>query len=302
LTPLASCHWLCGALLLAALLPAVARAGEEPPPALIEAAEAATALCRHLGGNPVILDGYRTTRDLNGDGRDDFVTDLANLQCGGAWGAFCGPTGCPVSAWLSEPDGGFERFDLGPLKSFTLRGGAKGLPALVARYDEASCGDGHPAGCTRTWRFASNTPDEPPVDADAAAPAAPPPPLAAGWTLRRVPGSSPVALGAGVGSISSLAAFCLSGQPFLAVTFRERPKAEAIRLGFDFSAGAVETKAGYEPTAGGAFVAALGGGGLADRLGGKDAEVAVSVDGKGQGTLSLSGSSKALRGALADCR
>ena len=50
----------------------------------------------------------------------------------------------------------------------------------------------------------------------------------AGWTLRRVPGSSPVALGDGVGNIASLAAFCLAGQPFLAVTFHERPEADSV--------------------------------------------------------------------------
>jgi hypothetical protein len=290
-------------LLAALLLPAAARAGEEPPPALIEATEAATALCRNLGGNPVILDSYSTVRDLNGDGRDDFVTDLANLQCGEAWSAFCGPSGCPVSAWLSEPDGGFVRFDLGRLKGFTLKDDPKGLPAFVARYDATACGEGHPGGCTRTWRFASNAPEEPPVDAEKAAAApAPPAALAPGWTLRSVPGSSPVALGAGTGDISSLAAFCLSGQPFLAVTFRERPKGDAARLRFDFSAGALEAKAGLEETAGGAYVVALAGSGLADRLGGRDSEVAVAVDGAPQGMLSLAGSTKALRAALADCR
>jgi hypothetical protein len=291
-------------LLFAALAtPAVVLAGVEPPPAHIEAAEAATALCRQLGGDPEILDGYRTVKDLNGDGRQDFITDLANLQCGGAWSAFCGPSGCPVSVWLSEPDGDFVRFDLGRIEGFSLRDNPKALPSLVARYDAASCGEGHDAGCTRTWRFASNAPDEPPVDAEkTSAVKGPPAPLAPGWTLRQVPGASPVALGAGVGDISSLAAFCLGGQPFLAVSFRERPKGDAIRLGFDFSAGGVEAKAGYEETAGGAYVVALAETDLANRLGGKDSEVDVSVDGAGQGTLSLSGSTRALRGALADCR
>ena len=116
-----------------------------------------------------------------------------------------------------------------------------------------------------------------------------------------MPGASPVALGAGVGNIASLAAFCLEAQPFLALTFHERPAGEAVALGFAFSQGAVEVSAGYEETAGGAFVVALAEGPLADRLGGRDSEVAVSVDGTEEGVLSLEGSTKALRGALAGC-
>jgi hypothetical protein len=67
--------------LLAALLAALPAgpAAAEPPPALIEGTETAAAVCTALGGTPRIVDGYETTRDLNGDGADDFVTDLARL-------------------------------------------------------------------------------------------------------------------------------------------------------------------------------------------------------------------------------
>ena len=51
-------------LLLPLALPAAA---DEPPPALIEATEAALALCREQGGTPEILPDYQLVRDLNGD-------------------------------------------------------------------------------------------------------------------------------------------------------------------------------------------------------------------------------------------
>jgi hypothetical protein len=298
-------------LAFAALLLPAAAGAQEPPPALVEATEEASALCRDLGGTPTILEDYATARDLNGDGRDDFVTDLARLECGGAWGAFCGSAGCPVTAWLSAEDGGFERFDLGRLRGFAIRDGEGALPELVASYDASRCDDAG-EGCTRTWTFPVSAPGEPPVDArpeQAAAPApetgaaaAPVPLLAPGWTLRRVPGASPVALGGGVGDIASLAAFCLQGQPFLAVTFRERPASGRVELSFDFSQGTVATVAGHEATAGGAFVAALAEGPLADRLAGRDREVGVSVDGEPQGALSLAGSTRSVRAALESCR
>ena len=37
------------------------------------------------------------------------------------------------------------------------------------------------------------------------------------------------------------------------------------------------------------------------RLAGRDSEVEIKVDGEPQGILSLAGSTKSLRGALADC-
>ncbi len=295
------------AALAAATLPAFA---EEPPAALIEATEEASALCTALGGTPGILDGYMRSLDLNGDGRADFLTDLARLECEGARAVFCGPSGCPVAAWLSEPDGSHSRFDLGRMLGFTIGDGDP--PPLVARYPAISCGPDAAADCTRTWRFTTNAPDQPPVDAvpepepgaapEAAAAAAKPIAVPSGWTLRRVPGASPMALGGGVGNIASLAAFCLSGQPFLAVTFNEPPPADSVTLDFAFSQGGVEASAGFEATAGGTFVVALAGGQLGDRLAGRDSRVPVSVDGAPQGILSLSGSTRAIRGALEDCR
>jgi hypothetical protein len=286
-----------------ALLAALPGAAAEPPPALIEATEEASAVCRELGGTPGILPGYQTVRDLNGDGRDDFVTDLAQLQCAGAWSAFCGSAGCPVTAWLSEADG-YERFDFGYLQGFDLREGEP-LPRIVARYHGTMCGEDRAGieGCTRTWTFATRDPAEPPIDAEVeATPAAvAPEPLPPGWTLRQVPGSSPVALGSGTGNIATLAAFCLEDRPFLAVTFHERPPADRVALGFAFSQGAENASAGFEETAGGAYVVALAEAPLAARLAGRDSEVTVSVDERSQGVLSLKGSTRALRGALADC-
>lgn len=331
------------AIFLATAALASPGAAQEPPPELVEATEEASAICRGLGGEPSILDGYQTIHDLNADGAPDFVTDRANLQCAGAWSAFCGPSGCPVSAWLSAP-GGFERFDFGRLEAFAIRDGAAGeVPEFVARYAPTSCGSEAMTSCTRTWRFTSNAPAEPAVDLPAAtarpAPAAKakasgpqaeevqaarpadalpeaasapereeeaptvelPPMVAPGWTLRNVPGSSPLALGGGTGEIASLAAFCLSGQPFLAIRFRRQPAGDMVTLGFDFSSGPLEAAAGLEETAGGAYVIALADGPLVSRLSGRDSEVALDVDGRRQGALSLKGSTKSIRDALAAC-
>lgn len=287
-----------------------AMAGSEPPPELVEFTEEQAAVCRDLHGTPRILPSYQTVRDLNGDGQDDFLVNLANLECENAWSAFCGSGGCPVSAWLSDPGGGYARFDFGYLEGVEVKESTP-LPKVVAGYHGSLCGEPERIGadtCTRTWTFASNDPPEPAIDAPAMAEGRATEPdkrvqaIAPGWTLRNVPGSSPVALGGGTGGIAFLAAFCLSGKPFLALTFHERPKADDVTIEFVFSQGPLAAKASYEEGAGGAFVVPLDEGDLATRLGGRDSTVAVKVDGTPEGTLSLSGSSRSLRGALGSCR
>lgn len=297
--------------LLALLLLLAHPAAAGPPAALIEATEEASAQCTAAGGTPAILDGYRVTLDLNGDGIDDFLTDMARLECAGAWSAFCGSSGCPVTAWLSEPDGGHVRFDFGHLLGVETHA-ASPLPAVVARYAAPFCGETS-GDCTRTWIFSENAPELPPIDA-APAPAGsaapkPAPPAASeppagsigGWTLRHVPGSSPVALGMGTGNVASMAIFCLSNQPFLAVTFHRPPDADSVALDFAFSRETVSVTAGFEETAGGAFVVPLAEGRLASRLAGRDTEVALRAGDEDEGVLSLKGSSRAIAGAVGGC-
>lgn len=76
--------------------------------------------CKSVGGTPNFQDlqlsgtgqtaqgrpPYLTEADdLNGDGQPDYVTDLAGLECVNAWSFFCGSAGCPVTVWLSGPEG-----------------------------------------------------------------------------------------------------------------------------------------------------------------------------------------------------
>ena len=174
------------------------------------------------------------------------------------------------------------------------------------------CGDStRRADCTRTWRFTRTRPrSRRSTRAAAARQAAPAPRRRPPTERRRCRPAGPSAgcrgrarspSASAPARIATLAGFCLADQPFLAVTFHERPAADTVRLGFAFSQGALEAEAGYEETAGGAFVVALADSPLARRLGGRDTEVAVTVDGKAEGSLSLAGSTKALRGALEAC-
>ena len=125
---------------------------------------------------------------------------------------------------------------------------------------------------------------------------------AGGWTLRAVPGGGQVALSQGPGGIREVVVFCLYDAPWLALRFLEAPGPETLEIGFKFSAAALTASASHEPGAGGAYVIALDDVPLARLLAGRDARVALSIDGAPQGILSLSGSSKSISAALASCR
>lgn len=81
--------------------------GQTLPPSVQKQVDEVSADCRDFGGDPAPGEGFITSADLNGDGQPDHVVDLAGLQCQGAWSAFCGSAGCPVTVWLSGPDGYF---------------------------------------------------------------------------------------------------------------------------------------------------------------------------------------------------
>lgn len=277
----------------------------EPPAALVEAAENAAEICRAAGGEPVLLEGYRSEGDLNGDGVADFVIDLGQLDCVSAWEVLCSAAGCPVTVWLSQPDGTHASRDLGNATAVEIIDRPDALPVLRLTYHAISC-DADVPSCSRSWVF--ETLDVPMPDFDPEPAIAPdrragadPLPVAGEWTVRRVPGASPVALGVGAGNVTTLAAFCLQEIPFLSLSFLDPPEAAMIEASFGFTSGPVAVEARMEPTAGGAFVVALADTPLASRLGGADSETDLSVDGGAATTLSLRGSSRALRVALADC-
>jgi hypothetical protein len=109
---------------LVLLLAAAAAGGAAFAQATLPAAVAAftqenVEACRGAGGTPsfqgLVFPGagttaevhvpYVTEAELNGDGVPDYVTDLAGLECANAWSYFCGSAGCPVTVWLSGPEG-----------------------------------------------------------------------------------------------------------------------------------------------------------------------------------------------------
>lgn len=272
------------ALLLAALLLPLSAAAMTLPAEIAHVQAEDAAACRKAGGTPVPRAGYVVTADLNGDGRADYVTDLAHLSCDGVNNFYCGTAGCPVTVWLSGPRGYFAA-DAGHAEAWRLEGAT-----VVRRVNGALCSPPQRRSCEIRKSFAGMT-----------RPVAAAPVPTQGWQLRRSQGLPPVAITAGPGNVFSLSAFCLGSAPWLAVVFRERPRETTVRIDFGFSGGALGGPASRQQGTSDAYVISLAGGALAGRLAGRDGSVDITVNGVSQGELPLRGSTAALRGALAGC-
>jgi hypothetical protein len=285
----------------------------DPPPGLFEATEEAFATCAARGGAASILEGYERNLDLNGDSLADYITDEARIACGETEAALCGPDGCALIVWLSQPDGTYRRVELGLAVDYEVLvpPGRIGLPRLRSIHAGSVCAAAglEAAICSRTWSFAGEAPEvtaftpPPPLRPEArpAADGLARLPVAPGWTLRRTEDGSPVALGGGFGNLLSLGAFCLQGHPFLVLQFAEAPASGQVGLRFDFSTGPIEATALREETAGGGYVVDLAASRLAALLAGADTSVPVAINGSGIQDLSLSGSTDSIRTALGSC-
>ncbi len=290
--------WIRFAIALAALTsatPAIA----ELPAAIATMSEAAFAECRSAGGTPRLLPEYSRTADLNADGVADYLIDFAGLECANAWSYFCGSAGCPVSVWISGPNG-FATEWSGYAQAIDLK-----APEVVVYLHGQFCTPPRAGadGCEERLRFDNvAVAQQPATTADpAASPALGTAPSPVAWELRRPSGAAPVAVVGGPGNLRSMAAFCLAGQPWLALVFNTAPVQDRVQLILGFAAGPVTGPAERQPTTGGAFVIGLAGHDLAARLAGRDSRMTLTVNGEDYGAVSLKGSTTALQGALSDC-
>jgi hypothetical protein len=181
-------------------------AQERPlPPEIATFTEERLAECRGAGGTPALaglefpdadvvegdLPPFLTEADLNGDGKPDYVTDLAGLDCVNAWSYFCGSAGCPVTVWLSDADGLSAGWS-GHAQAWELRG----TEVLLYLHGEMCTPPRTDVeGCEETLRF-----DAP--SADSAADAAPVPPGALASSPRPRPRPGTAATGAVVTAVA----------------------------------------------------------------------------------------------------
>jgi hypothetical protein len=102
---------LCAALLAAG--PALAEDAAKPPfdpgnypPAVQKALRYANEECASQGGGQVTFAADTVRKvDLTGDGRDDYIVDFHDTECGGYKTVYCGTGGCTMEILVTLPRG-----------------------------------------------------------------------------------------------------------------------------------------------------------------------------------------------------
>jgi len=253
------------------------------------------AACTAAGGTPKILDSYLTpVDDLNDDGTADYVTDLAGLECANAWSYFCGSAGCPVTVWLSGPQG------------YTVGWGGsaqawrqQGTQVIVSLHGQLCKPPRIGAqSCDVAMRFdqASNEPEGTTGARSAAKPA-----TVGGWQLRQAGNGSAVAEVTGVGSLTKLSVLCLRDRPVMMAALSEATGARTVVFTFAFADRSIDVTGTAGTVSQKTFILDPRTEGLAAALSGNADTVDLRVAGRDQGMLSLKGSTSALRGALSSC-
>ncbi len=319
--------------MLALLLPGTALA--QLPPAVQQGAREAEADCRGAGGRPSLTADFQATHDFNGDGQPDYVQDYNGLDCQGAPSLFCGSAGCPVVVFLSPAH---RAQPLGHVQGWTVQTSGA-LPVMVLSLHGSSCGRVGSDTCERRigWNgreMAALGAGRPPVaPAPQAGSVAPPPAAAApgaqgaapgGGTkgaepslARPGPGGSPgaappgawevrsgadgraIAVAAGPGVVRAVTVLCHEGVPVVALALRARPPAGPVTFGLAGRSGRAQVP--VTPGGGDVWYGDLRNSALPRLMTGSEAGMEVLMNGGMQGRLSLQGSTRAIREALAPC-
>lgn len=289
-----------------------------PPPMSTQQAEW-FADCREFGGRPIAGPEFVTREDLNGDGQPDYILSVNSIGCEGAASALCAGQACPLAVYLSGP-GGYRRAYLNNVHGWELVRTTT-PPQLEMMWLSSHCGQRPRTddGCTARYQIigqsvteiggrAAQAPrqqeqpqrqQQPRQQQQAAVPGAG---AAAAWQLRPVQGRGDAAMATGPGVIAGLALVCNGPVPIAVFTLRARPPQGQTVVSFAFSAGRIDAPIRpLQGAAANAWYADLRASRLPRMLAGNDASVPILINGGRQGTLSLSGSTAAIRSALAPC-
>ncbi|MET0867316.1 MAG: hypothetical protein ABWY35_04395 [Pseudorhodoplanes sp.] len=100
-------------------------------------------------GKPVFTQGFFSTRDINGDGKPDYVLNYDHYKCGEIETLFCGTGGCQTEIFASDGEGGYVHVwdKLAQKVDFKTIGKR---PAMVIHLHGSKCGRNNSQGCRMT--------------------------------------------------------------------------------------------------------------------------------------------------------
>jgi hypothetical protein len=125
------------------LASSMAQAQSSLPPIVREAIEASWKDCTEstvLKAESVSLEaGFVVERDVNGDGRKDYILDYGKFRCGDTAGRiFCGSAGCLTQVFASQSDGTYTKVLDENVRGFRFAR-VKGRPAMVLELHHSAC-------------------------------------------------------------------------------------------------------------------------------------------------------------------
>ncbi|MFY9292259.1 MAG: hypothetical protein WAP03_16435 [Methylorubrum rhodinum] len=129
-----------------------AQAAEEPP--LVKTwLKEQKASCSP--GVMTVKKGFLTRRDVNADGRDDYILDNGFLECDGQASYYCGTAGCDTTVIASVGDGYANVYE-GMARNIVFRT-VRGKPAMVLTTHGSGCGKIGAENCTSTLLWNGKT-------------------------------------------------------------------------------------------------------------------------------------------------
>lgn len=108
-------------------------------------------------GAPVRLRAkFVTSRDVNGDGKPDYILDYDKFECSGTPTAFCGSAGCLTQVFASLPDGSYVKAWDENVRAIRFAK-VRGRPAMIVDLHGSACGKVGAAPCARTLTWDGKT-------------------------------------------------------------------------------------------------------------------------------------------------
>jgi hypothetical protein len=100
--------------------------------------------------------GFLTRKDINGDGRPDFVLDYESFTCDGDRRWFCGSAGCTTQVFASLPNGTYAKVFDDNVRRIDFRD-VQGRPAIVVGFPGFACGKDPTDVCdvVKSWNGSS---------------------------------------------------------------------------------------------------------------------------------------------------
>jgi hypothetical protein len=125
---------------------------EDLPPAVQKAITETKRGCKTVA----IEKGFIARKDINGDGRPDFVLNYESFICDGNPRAFCGSIGCLTQVFASLPKGAYAKVFDDNVRRIDFRE-AQGRPAIVVGLPGFACGKDPTEVCdvVKSWNGSS---------------------------------------------------------------------------------------------------------------------------------------------------